>query len=334
MRKNIKKFKNKPIIKAVSTVAGEKEKKGPLKDFFDITREDTKFSMPTWEQAESEMQRIAFELLLKKSKINKTDIDLVFAGDLINQCTSSTFGLIDSNIPFLGLYGACSTYAEGLILSALAIDSEFSDRAIAITSSHFCSAERQYRFPIEYGNQRTPTSQYTVTGAAGAIVEKNDMKNNVYINEATVGIITDMGIKDSNNMGAAMAPAAADTIRRYFKTSGLSPSDFDLIVTGDLGFEGHDILLSLLKRENIDCGDNFIDCGKIIYEKQADIHAGGSGCACSALVFNTYILNLFNVNSIKDILFIGTGALLSPSSYLQKKPIPSIAHLLRITKNI
>ncbi|MEA4832834.1 MAG: stage V sporulation protein AD [Oscillospiraceae bacterium] len=325
-------FTKKPKIISVSSVVGKKEKDGPLGSLFDFSYADTKASQKTWEKAESEFVKKAFEIALSKASLKNDDVDTVFCGDLINQCTVSTYGLIDRQIPYFGIYGACSTFAEGLILSGNAVESGFSEISASATSSHFCTAERQYRFPIEYGCQRTPTSQNTVT-AAGAVIISSKHESNIYLNEALCGIPIQKGITDINNMGAAMAPAAADTIIRYFKLSGNNPRNFDIIATGDLGEEGHSILLEILSREGVEIGSNFTDCGKLIYDiKKQDMHAGGSGCGCSAAVTNAYFYKLLIENKIKDLLIIGTGALLSPLSSLQGMETPGIAHLIRITR--
>ena len=282
--KKIYNFTKRPTISATSTIVGKEEKNGPLGEYFDCCRDDTKFGMQTWELAESEMVRMAFDTVLKKSKLCEDDIDIIFAGDLINQCTSTSFGLIDKSIPYVGLYGACSTFAEGLMSAAVYIETGFADTAACATSSHFCTAERQFRFPIEYGCQRTPTAQYTVTGAASAILStKAESPSGVYVMEALPGIVREFGIKDANNMGAAMAPATADTIARYFSLSGNKPSDFDMILTGDLGAEGFELLKIMMKQYGYEMGTGFNDCGLMIYDlKNQDVGAGGSGCGCAA----------------------------------------------------
>ncbi len=327
------KLENNPIIEAAGTVAGEKENQGPLSDYFDIIHTDERFGVKTFEQAESEMVRMAFETALKKGKINVSDIDLILGGDLQNQCVAQSFGLSVEKTPYVGLYGACSNMAEGLMLSAILVNSGKFSRIACSTSSHFAASERQFRFPLEYGCQRPPTSQNTVTGAATLIVGNSDISN-ISISEVLPGIITDTGIKDANNMGAAMACAALDTIERYFTVSDMKPCDFDLIITGDLGKEGSDILKELARSKNINLENNYNDCGNLIYDmEEQDVHCGGSGCGCSAVVVASYILELLKKGVLTDILFIGTGALLSPGSVLQKLSIPGIAHLVRIRKN-
>lgn len=313
-----------------ASVAGKKESEGPLKDKFDKLFYDTLMGQETWEQAESQLQLNATELVLEKSGLSASDIQVAFAGDLLNQCISSNYGLADFNIPFCGLYGACSTMALSSILASLLTDCDIAQNSLAVTSSHFCSAERQFRFPIEYGGQRTPTSQWTVTGAGAVIYSKQNPK--VLVKEVTIGKITDMGITDINNMGAAMAPAAADTISKYLEDTGTVPSDFDYIVTGDLGKVGSELLIELLKKQDINIKDNHTDCGLLIYDiEKQDVHAGGSGCGCSASVLCAEFLPRLASGEISDILFIATGALMSPTANQQGMSIPSIAHLLHFS---
>ncbi|MBE6551550.1 MAG: stage V sporulation protein AD [Ruminococcaceae bacterium] len=334
MKREILCFDNRPHFRAVSSVVGDKENDGPLSEYFDMYFTDTKIGQLTWEKAETELVRHAIEILFKKSNLRSGDIDIIFSGDLINQCTVSTFGILEQGIPTLGLYGACSTFAEGLLLASSVVNAGYAKRAACVTSSHFCTAERQFRFPIEYGSQKTPTSQSTVTGSGAAIIEAGDVIDEiskVYINNAMIGIPKEMGITDANNMGAAMAPAAADTIIRYFRETNTSAKDYDLVITGDLGYEGHDILKKLLCDSGIYAGENFTDCGIMIYDtKKQDMHAGGSGCGCSATVMSGYFIKQLSQRVLKNILFIGTGALLSPLSVMQGLPIPGIAHLVNI----
>jgi len=327
------KFNSNPQIHSVSSVVGVKEFSGPLSEYYDLHFEDTKAGQSTWEKAESEFVRQALEISLKKAFLKDESLDIIFAGDLINQCTVSTFGILSHKIPLLGLYGACSTYAEGMLLASAFVNAGYATNAACLTSSHFCTAERQYRFPIEYACQRTPTAQNTVTGSGAMIINtENKSDSPIYIKEGMIGIPIDMGITDANNMGAAMAPAAAETIIRYFKATQTTEKDYDLILTGDLGWEGHNIMKELLKNESINAGSNFNDCGILIYDrKRQDMHAGGSGCGCSAVVFNSYIMEQLSNGYIKNVLFIGTGALLSPLSVMQGYPIPGIAHLLNIS---
>lgn len=330
MARNILKFKSKPKIIASAATGGSLEGKGLLGDQFDLISFDSKFGMDTWEKAEAEMVRECTEAAIKKEKIDYEEIDLSFAGDLTNQCAASTFGLKDKEIPYIGLYGACSTFALSLGMAACAVDCGFAKTALAEASSHFCSAERQYRFPLEYGCQRPPTAQTTVTASGCAILsEKNGFFPSV--TEFLPGIVRDLGITDANDMGAAMAPSCADTVKRYFDLSEKAPEDFDLILTGDLGFGGHKIFLELCRKNGLNLEKNSNDCGKLIFDRKTqEVNSGGSGCGCSASVFCTQIMNWFYEKKIRDILFIGTGALLNSSSVLQKESIPGISHLVRI----
>lgn len=328
MQGKILKFDGASIISSASVV-GKSEHDGPLGEYFDIHDPSDKFGMNTWEQAESEMQRLAFNTALSKLSLSERSIDAIFAGDLLNQCVGSSYGLLDFDIPYFGLYGACSTAAESILLASACVSAGYFSRAAAVTSSHYCAAERQYRAPIEYGAQRSPTAQWTVTGAGAFIISNG---GRVQITEALPGIVVDKGITDASNMGAAMAPAAADTILRYFASSGYSPSDFDMIVTGDLGKEGGSILCELLYAEGLDVSANYADCGTLIYDCEAqDKHAGGSGCGCSAVVLSSYLLPLLESGDASDILLIGTGAMMSPSSIQQGFSIPAVAHLLRFS---
>ncbi len=324
---------NSAIISAASVV-GKKEHDGPLGSYFDMHDEEDRFGQKTWERAEAEMQRLAANIALSKCGMEEKDINAIFAGDLINQCTSSAYGLLEYNVPFFGLYGACSTAIEGLILSSIMTTSGIYERCLSVTSSHNCSAERQFRTPLEYGAQRAPTAQWTVTGAGAFITENADSKNScrkARIIEAMPGISVEKGIRDAGNMGAAMAPAALDTLLRYFDESGTSPEDFDVIVTGDLGYEGISILTDLLLAQGIDVGTRLNDCGMMMFSRETqDTHAGGSGCGCSASVLGSYLLPKLESGEISDMLIMGTGALMSPDSIKQGLGIPGIAHLIRI----
>ena len=274
------------------------------------------------------MQRLALNVALSKVKLDERDIDALYAGDLLNQCVGSSYGLLDFDIPYFGLYGACSTAAESIMLASMGVSAGHFTRAAAVTSSHNSSAERQYRTPLEYGSQRAPTAQWTVTGAGAFIIGEG---GRALITEAMAGIVVDKGIKDAANMGAAMAPAAVNTLSRYFRATESSPEDFDLILTGDLGFEGSSILCDLMLTEGYDIKPRHNDCGMIIYDKQRqDVHSGGSGCGCSAVVLASYILPKIESGELSDILFLGTGAMMSPSSIQQGLSIPAVAHLVRI----
>lgn len=322
-------FEEMPSIIGYASVAGKKESEGPLGSGFDKLIFDSYDGFDTYEQAESQFQTEAVSLALEKSGVSAQDVDYIFAGDLLNQCVGSSFGLKSFNIPYLGQYGACSTMAQGLIMAAVFVEGGAASTAMCVTSSHFCSAERQYRFPLEYGGVRTPTAQWTVTGA-GSCVLKNDKKGPC-VARATVGRIVDLGVKDANNMGAAMAPAAAQTIKDYFTDTNTSPKDYDLILTGDLGEVGSASLYDLLLMENIDIRNNHNDCGLMIFDREKqDVHAGGSGCGCAGSVFCSKILNSINDGRLKNILFMATGALMSPTTSGQGSSIPSIAHLVNI----
>ncbi len=322
---------NSEIFCAASAV-GKQEYEGPLGELFDLHCEDDRFGQDTWEKAESEMQRQCLGVALNKSGLREADIGALFAGDLINQCTGSSYGLLDYDIPYFGLYGACSTAIEGLMLSSVMTTTGIFEHCASVTSSHNCSAERQFRTPLEYGAQRAPTSQWTVTGA-GAFITRSAVQRSgkAKITEAMPGISVEKGVTDMTNMGAAMAPAALDTLVRYFTESGTKPQDFDLIVTGDLGFEGNSILRDLLAIEGYETDERLTDCGMMIYDRDGqDMHAGGSGCGCSAVVLASYLLPKVESGEIKNMLILGTGALMSPDSVKQGLAIPGIAHLLRI----
>ena len=330
MQKGIIRLENKPSIIASGAVVGKKEHEGPLGRHFPAFDDTDTFDMPTWEKSESEMQRLALNRALDSGGLNIHDIDAIFAGDLINQCTSSGYGLANFDAPFFGVFGACSTIAEALILSSMLVDSGKFERVAAVTSSHNCTAERQFRAPIEYGGQRAPTAQWTVTGSAAFVVGSH--ASPPYIVEVLPGRVTDKGINDAANMGAAMAPAAIDTLSRYFDESGSKPEDFSAIFTGDLGQEGSGILLDLLGARGIDIGKVHNDCGLLIYDRERqDVHAGGSGCGCGACVLQGYILDELREGRLRDILFVATGAMMNQASLQQGLTIPGIAHLVRIS---
>lgn len=319
-----------PSILAAASVVGKKEGEGPLKAYFDQISEDTKFGQKTWEKAESQMQSLALQTALKKAELAPSQIDMLFAGDLLNQCIGTSFAMRGTDIPFYGLYGACSTMAESLSLAAMAVEGGFANHAAALTSSHFASAERQYRLPLEYGGQRTPTAQWTVTGSGAVILVPNSQPP--YIRGVTTGKIVDLCIADANNMGAAMAPAFVDTVTAHFKDTGLGPADYDLIVSGDLGSVGKELALDLFRREGYSLGDKLEDCGLLVFNPDIqDVHAGGSGCGCSAVVLCGYLLEKMRTRKYKNILFCGTGALLSPVSTQQGESIPAICHAVAIS---
>lgn len=317
------------VVTHWASVAGKKESEGPLADSFDIISKDTKFGQKTWEQAEKHMQQLALKKLTEKAGLSVLDIDMVLSGDLLNQCIGSSFTLRNTGIPHLGLYGACSTMAQSLLMASMAVGSGIADNAVAMTSSHFASSERQYRFPLGYGGQRTPTSQWTVTGAGAVLVCSNGRGPSV--SGCTVGSVCDLGIKDANNMGSAMAPSALYTIRRHFDDFHRAPEDFDIIVTGDLGQLGKELLMELADKDGISLGGRLKDCGTMIFDNTLqDVHAGGSGCGCSAVTLCGHLLKELNTGKLKRILFCGTGALLSPTSTQQGLPIPGICHAVSI----
>ena len=318
-----------PAIAGFGSVASKKEGEGPLKEYFDLVEQDTMFGQTSWEKAESMIQKNAVQIALKRAGLSPDQIDVICAGDLLNQCIGSTFGLFELEIPFVGMYGACSTMAESLATATMFLETGAVDTAVAVTSSHFCSSERQFRFPLEYGSLRTPTSQWTVTGAGATVLKKGG--DGIKIRHVTFGKIFDFGIKDANNMGAAMAPAAADTIKRFLVDTNTTPDDYDGIFTGDLGKVGSELLCQLLEKEGIDVRSQHRDCGVMIFTPDMDdVNAGGSGCGCSASVLNSFILKEMQKGRYKNILFVATGALMSPTSSMQGENIPSVAHLVNI----
>ena len=318
-----------PVITHWASVAGKKESTGPLASTFDVTSQDTHFGQKTWEQAEKQMQKLALKTLTEKAHLHPQQLGMVFSGDLLNQCIGSSFTLCNTGIPHLGLYGACSTMAESLLLASMAVSGGFSDKVVAMTSSHFASSERQYRFPLGYGGQRTPTAQWTVTGSGAALLCTAGKGPRVH--SCTVGTVRELGIADAANMGPAMAPAAYDTIRAHFEDLQTAPEDFDLIVTGDLGSVGKEALLALAAADGMDWSAKLTDCGTMVFDAEAqDVHAGGSGCGCSAITLCGHLLNELNTGKLKKILFCGTGALLSPTSTQQGLPIPGICHAVCI----
>lgn len=318
-----------PSIIASAAVAGKKEGEGPLKECFDFISDDSYFGEKSWEKAESHMLKQCFTMACDKAKLAPSDLDYIFSGDLLNQCVSSAFAMKDSDVPYYGLYGACSTMAESLALAAMLISSGIAETACALTGSHFCSAERQFRFPLEYGGQRTPTSQWTVTGAGALILASDGCGPR--ITSVTTGKIVDAGITDANNMGSAMAPAAYSTLRAHFQETGRSPDYYDAIFTGDLGALGHDILQSLFLSDGVKLDASYMDCGVLMYDLNTqDVHCGGSGCGCSASVLGGHILRGMQKGIWKRVLFAATGALMSPTSSQQGDSIPGICHAVSI----
>ncbi len=321
---------NPPSVLSFANIGGKFEGQGPLSGYFDELSQDSFFGEKTWEKAESAMQKKVVRRALEQAKLKPKDIGYILAGDLLNQCIGSSFGLRELGIPFYGLYGACSTMGESLSLAAMLIDGGFTERAIAVTSSHFCTAERQYRMPVPYGSQRTPTAQWTATASGCTVLGREGA--GPYITHITCGKIVDKGITDPNNMGAAMAPAAYDTLAAFFRDTGTAPKDYDLIVTGDLGELGHGIVRDFFSRDGVELGDNFQDCGLLLYDRESqDMHAGASGCGCSASVLNGYLLTQMQRGVWKKIVFAPTGALLSPTSSFQGESIPGICHAVCIS---
>jgi stage V sporulation protein AD len=314
-----------PSVISFACAGGKQEGRGPLGAYFDEVNEDSFFGERTWEKGESAMQKRALQLALLKGARKASQLDYILAGDLLNQCIGSSFSLRNSGIPFLGLYGACSTFGEGLALAAMLIDGGFARCAAALTSSHFCTAERQYRMPVPYGSQRTPTAQWTATAAGCCILGESGP--GPYLTAAAVGRIVDKGITDANNMGAAMAPAAYQTLSDFLRDTGTNPGDYDLILTGDLGELGHAIVCDLFRRDGTELGDNYQDCGMLLYDRERqDMHAGGSGCGCSAAVVCGYVLRGMREGRWRRVLLAPTGALLSPTSSFQGESIPGICH--------
>jgi len=323
------KFDNHITILETASIVGPKEGNGPLNKFFDKCLEDEFWGEKTWEKAESKIIRETVNLAITKSGLAAKNIDFCFAGDLLNQCISSSFGLRELNIPYFGIFGACSTFIEGLCLGSVFIDGNAATNVLCATSSHFCSAEKQFRFPLELGNQRPPSAQWTVTGSGAAIISKNG--NGPFITHITPGKIIDMGIKDANNMGAAMAPAAVDTIFTHFKDTGRTPNYYDAIITGDLGYIGKEIVNDILKSKGYNIASNYNDCGVMIFDKsEQDTHSGGSGCACIATTFSGYIFNMLKTQKYQKVLIVATGALTNATSSQQGESIPGIAHAISV----
>lgn len=323
-------FTDPPYILGEASVCGPKEAGGPLAGYFDIKSEDPTFGKDSWEEGESEMVKQAVELAIKKAGREKSDIRYLFAGDLLGQLIATTFGVKDMDIPVFGLYGACSTCGEGLSLAAMTVAAGYADYAVSATSSHYGSAEKQFRFPLEYGNQRPLSATWTVTGSGAFVIgnKKNDDDPvSVRIKGVTTGKIVDYGVKDSFNMGACMAPAAADLIYQNLQDFDRKPTYYDRIITGDLGKIGQRILLDLLKDNGIDISRQHMDCGIEIFDnEEQDTHSGGSGCGCSAITLAGYILKQLRDGSWKRVLFVPTGALLSTVSYNEGQNIPGVAH--------
>jgi len=320
---------NKPKIISTMSVVGPKEGKGPLKDYFDMILQDDTDGQKSYEKAESSMANRAINGCIKKGNLKEEDINYLISGDLLNQLTASNFAVRSLNIPYIGVYGACSTMALSLGLAAMIIAGDFANYVLAATSSHFSTAERQFRTPLEMGSQRLPTSQWTVTGAGAMLLGRNG--NFPYISYITTGKVKDYGESDPNNMGAAMAPAAVDTIKQHLQDTGRKPSDYDIIATGDLGKHGKEITEKLLLEYNYDIKNRYIDCGVEIYDlEKQNVNCGGSGCGCSAVVASGYIYKNMLKGKFKRVLLVSTGALMSTTSYQQGETIPGIAHAVSI----
>jgi len=322
------KFENPPSIIGTATIVGPKEGQGRFKEYYDLILKDSIYQEKSWEKAETKILKEAVEMAIKNSKVPTDKIEYLIAGDLLNQIISAGFAARELGLPFLGIYGACSTIAQGALLGSMIVDGGFAENLVAAVSSHFCTAERQFRFPLELGNQRKPTSQWTVTGA-GAMVISSQIQN-PRITFATVGKVIDMGEADPNDMGTAMAPAAVDTILRHFQDTGKTPDDYDLILTGDLGSIGKHIAEELLKQKGYDISNKYSDCGVLIFYPEQDVHAGASGCACAAVVTCGYIYKEMLNGKYNRVLLVATGALMSTTSTQQGETIPCIAHAISI----
>lgn len=318
-------FPKSPAIVSTATVAGPKEGQGPYGQFFDVVKEDTLLGEKSWEGAERKIVEEAVQLALKKAGLGPAQVDYLLAGDLLNQIISSSYAARELSIPFLGLYGACATLSEALILAAILVDGGYARYVMAVASSHHDTAERQYRYPTEFANQRPPTAQWTVTGAGAALVGKNP--NLPRITHATIGKVVDMGVSDPNDMGGAMAAAASDTIWQHLQDTERSPRDYDLILTGDLGEVGSASTLRLLRQAGVDISGVHQDCGLLIFDrKKQNVQAGGSGCACSGLLFCGPVYQRLLAGKLRRVLLVATGSLHSPCSVQQGQSIPGIAH--------
>ena len=322
-------FEKKIYINGWGNVAGAKEQQGPLGGLFDSIEQDLYCGKKTLEQAEVHLQQTALEHALRRAGIQREELELVGAGDLLNQCISSAYSFRDSTLPYIGLYGACSTMALSTLIAAMSMEAGITRQTAALTSSHFGTAERQYRFPLEYGGQRPPSAQHTVT-ASGAVV-LSDRPSPILLEGGAFGAIVDAGVSDANNMGGAMAPAALGLILAYLKETQTTPQDYDIILTGDLGAIGAEVVIDLARQQGVELQSRYQDCGLLIYDREKqDMHAGGSGCGCSAAVLTAYVLPKLRKGEWKNVLFLSTGALMSPLSLMQGESIPAIAHLLHL----
>lgn len=332
-RCDYRQLKTPVVIDGWASVVGRHEHEGPLGAEFDAHDPSGRFGSDTWERAEAEMQRRAINFAFAKAGVRDRDIDALFSGDLVNQCTCSSSGSLSLDLPYFGLYGACSTSAEGLILASMLIGGGVLGRCCVSVSSHNSTAERQFRFPLEYGGQRTPTAQWTVTGSGAFVLRAAASIDTALprIVGVQAGVTVDRGITDSANMGAAMAPAAILTLLRFFRQTGTAPADYDMILTGDLGAEGSAILVELMTGEGYDVAGVYADCGVLIYDRAVQkMRAGGSGCGCSASVLAAHILPRIARGELKNVLFVATGALMSPLSVAQGDSIPGVAHLVHL----
>lgn len=325
-------FGTKPRIRSYAAICGSKEKEGVIGSYADITLSDDMYGESTYEKAECKMLSNAVRLAVEKAALTDADIDVLLSGDLLNQIISASFAARDFQFPFLGLYSACSTMSEGMLLAAALVDGGFAKNCVAATGSHFASAERQYRYPLELGCTRPPQAQWTVTGAGGCVVSAD--RGDIRIVNATLGRVRDWGVTDVNNMGAAMAPAAADTLMRHFKDTDTLPEDYDIIITGDLGALGSRILKDLMWEKGYTISENHVDCGEIIYKVIEDEFQGGSGAGCSAVVMNSYVFTKMSAGLYKKVLFAATGALLSTVSSGQGESIPCISHAVQLEADI
>ncbi|MGI5884646.1 MAG: stage V sporulation protein AD [Candidatus Spyradocola sp.] len=321
-------LERRPRLLSFASMAGPKEAEGPLAGTFDETFSDDTLGEKSWERGEARMLEHTVDLALSKAGLETRDVDVFLGGDLLNQIVTSSYTARQLGVPFLGIYGACSTMAESLLLGGLLVDGGYADRVVCATSSHFATAERQYRFPLELGNQRTPTAQWTVTGAGATILGLGDAP--VCLTSATIGRVVDLQQTDINNMGAAMAPAAADTLLAHLRDLHRSVQDYDLIVTGDLGHIGYDLMCLLCEKAGVHLDGRYIDCGCEIFSPEQDVHAGGSGCGCSACCLNGWLLHRLLDGEIRRLLFLATGALMSTTTSQQGESIPAVAHAVTL----
>lgn len=321
-------LKKKPKIIGSYSIVGPKEGQGNFAPYFDYIMKKDDFGESTFEKAERKMLESAISGVIGKAKLSPKDIDIMIAGDLLNQIISSSYSARAFEFPFIGVYGACSTMAESMAVGAVLVDGGFCKNVLCCTGSHFSTAERQYRFPLELGNQRPPTSQWTVTGAGACILSLDGQAP--HVSSVTFGKVVDWGVNDVNNMGSAMAPATKDTMISHFRNTNTSPLDYDLVVTGDLGKLGSEILIDLMEEEGFVLGQNYCDCGQMFFKREQDTLCGGSGAGCCATVFNSYIMKNFLAGKLKKILFLPTGALLSTTSCQQGDTIPGVCHAIVI----